>query len=150
MAAVVIGAHPTWTAAQVRSAIVNTANRVGLKGYSDGSPVSHPLIIGNGAASLPASLGAKLALNPVSTSFGAIPVGNGATWSRTIDVSVLSGSGAIDCSVSGAGYGCSVSGNVITVTYTPRAAGSNDNPGRLIVTQGGSPVATSVLFAWGK
>lgn len=150
MAAVVRGTHPDWSTAQVRSAIVNTAGAAVVKTANGAKAITNPLVVGNGAASLSAAVSAKVALDSVSTNFGAIPVGNGKTWTKNVGVTLLNGSGALGCSVSGDGYGCTVSGSGIVISYTPRAAGPGPNPGKLTVTLNDQAVATSVLFAWGK
>lgn len=145
IAAVLRGQHPSWTAVEVRSAVVNTAVVKASLG------TSNPLIIGNGAADLARATAASVALDPVSTSFGAIPVGNGNTWSRTIAVSRLAGSGPITVAVTGnSAFGATVAGDVITVTYTPRATGAGQQHALLTVSDGSGVLATSRLFAWGK
>jgi subtilisin family serine protease len=145
MAAVVLGQHPTWTAAEIRSAIVNTANPAVVKNSTN------PLVIGNGAADLFKAVAAKVALDPVSTSFGAIPVLNGHTSTRTIAFKWLDGSGAPTVTVIGSdAFGASYANGVITVTYTPRETGYGPQHAVLKVSDGTSIVATSRLFAWGK
>lgn len=151
MAAVVKSQHSDWSAFQVRSAIVNTASLTGLQNVLGTAAMTNPLVVGNGGVSLTAAVGAQVALDSVSTNFGAIPVGNGNTWTKTVNVSYLNGSsGTIGCAVRGDGYGCTANGSRLTITYTPRIAGPGPNPGRLIVTLNANLVATSVLFAWGK
>lgn len=146
MAAVILGQHPSWSAAQIRSALVNTANVAAVKN------ASHPLIIGNGAADLAKATSAKVALDPVSTSFGAVPASNGSTMTKTIAVSQLTGSaGALSVSPSASGgFTATVSGSTITVTFTPRAGVAGPQFVRLAVSDSSGVIATTVLFAWGK
>lgn len=71
MAAVVRGAHPEWTAEQVRSAVVNTATDGVLTEFTDGSTVVTDVdITGAGLGNLLGAVEATLAVGPVSTSFG--------------------------------------------------------------------------------
>lgn len=145
MAAVVKGQHPTWTAAEIRSAIVNTANAAAVKNSAD------PLVIGNGAADLFTAVNARVALDPVSTSFGAVPVMNGHTWTKTIALKWLSGSGTPTVSVSGgSGFTAAYANGTITVTFTPRAGVYGPQSAKLSVSSGSTVIATSTLFAWGK
>ncbi|HEU4671284.1 MAG TPA: S8 family serine peptidase [Candidatus Limnocylindrales bacterium] len=89
-AAVVLGAHPDWSAAEVRSAIVNTADRGVLVDSATGSQVvSDVNVVGSGRENLLAAVGAELALDPVSVSFGAIPSGSGTSSSFTLRVTNL-------------------------------------------------------------
>jgi subtilisin family serine protease len=152
MAAVVMGQHSGWTAAQVRSAIVNTANEAAVKGSFN--PLTKPLIIGNGAADLAGAVSAKVALDPVSTSFGAVPAANGNTWSKTIAVSALTGSTAnLSVALSGAAvnaFDATISGNVITVTFTPRDGTPGPQHAKLTVSDSSGAIATARLFAWSK
>ena len=88
-AAIVLQQRPGLSAAEVRSAIVNTANRSVLRDY-DGNPVTASEQ-GAGLENLVAATNATLALDPVSVSYGAIPAGSGQT--RAIDVTVRNTSG---------------------------------------------------------
>lgn len=145
MAAVVLSQHPTWTAAEIRSAIVNTANPAVVKNSTN------PLVIGNGAADLFRAVTAKVALDPVSTSFGAVPVLNGHTSTRTIAFKWLNGSGTPTVTVIGSdAFSPSYVDGVITVTYTPRKTGYGPQHAELRVSDGTTILATSRLFAWGK
>src|SRR5439155_3971020 len=62
-AAVVIGQHPAWSAAQVRSSIVNTADRGVLKNYQTAAPETNVNIIGAGRENLLSAVGAHVALD---------------------------------------------------------------------------------------
>src|SRR5213596_550158 len=69
-AAFVRGAHPDWSAAEIRSAVVNTAMRGVLLG-SNGALVNDVNITGAGREDLSLATAAGVALDPVSLSFGA-------------------------------------------------------------------------------
>ncbi len=73
MAAVLRGAHPDWTSAEVRSAVVNTAAEGRLTRHEGGRAVSQDVMVtGAGLADLRAAVRARVAIGPVSTSFGTV------------------------------------------------------------------------------
>ncbi len=131
-AAVVRWAHPGWTAAQVRSAIVNTADEGKLKTSSATALARDVNLIGAGREDLFQAVDAAVALDPVSVSFGSVPSGSGQT--RTFDVvlsdlagtdgtysvSVDPGQGGIAFSVSPASVTVPRNGTA-TVTVTMQA-----------------------------
>lgn len=78
-AAIVRQQHPDWSAAQVRSAVVNTADQGVLKNYASGNVQNVVNITGAGRENLDAATGAAITLDPVSVSFGAVPSGSGQT-----------------------------------------------------------------------
>jgi subtilisin family serine protease len=90
-AAIVHQLHPTWSAADVRSAIVNTADRGVLRSYSTAELQNNVNINGAGRENLLAAVSAKVALDPVSLSFGAAPSGSGQTRRMTVTLTNLSG-----------------------------------------------------------
>jgi subtilisin family serine protease len=67
-AALLIALHPTWTPAEVQSALATTAKWSGLK-LADGSPATSPLEIGAGRIDLGAAGRAGLVLNETGTHF---------------------------------------------------------------------------------
>ena len=70
-AAVVTQAHPDWSAWQIRSAIVNTADTGVLTQYTDGTtPATDVNVSGTGRLNLAVAVGATALLDPVSVSFG--------------------------------------------------------------------------------
>lgn len=96
-AAVVIDALVTrgfrgYTAEQVRSAIVNTAQQGVLTSYVDGKTVVTDVnIVGAGQVDLDSAVQAQVAVGPVSTSFGAVPSGAGQSLSSSVQLSSLTG-----------------------------------------------------------
>jgi subtilisin family serine protease len=158
--AVVRAQHPDWTAAEVRSAVVNAADQGTLEDFTTGKPVSDVNSIGAGRENLPAAAGARVALDPVSISFGAAPSGSGQT--RTFDVTLTNlGSSTATFSASvGAGdrsVAYSVSGG--TLTLGPRAAGAirimmtavmgavpGDHQAVLTIGSGGTTVAHAAVY----
>ena len=129
-AAVLIGQHDEWSAAQVRSAIVNTAVG-GLTKYTDGkTPETDVNVIGAGKEDVVKATNANLALAPVSTSFGSVPAGSGQPRTAQVVVSDLTGTGG--------NYPVSVTGTVGGVTFTPSAD-------RIAVPAGGSATLTVTM-----
>jgi minor extracellular serine protease Vpr len=104
-AAVLRAQHPTWSAAEVRSAIVNTAVR-GVAKNLDGSLVSAVNTVGAGREDLLNATTASVALDPVSISFGAVPQGSGQTRGMTVTLRNLGSA---------------------TTTYALKTTGSNAN-----------------------
>ena len=90
-AAVVRQQHPAWSAAEVRSAIVNTADRGVLRDFSAGALQDNVNINGTGRENLLAAVGAKVALDPVSLGFGAVASGSGQVRRMTLSLSNLAG-----------------------------------------------------------
>jgi subtilisin family serine protease len=95
-AAVVIDAFRTrgfaYTAEQVRSAMVNTAEQGGLTAYTNGtSVVTDVNIVGAGQLDLDSAVAARVGLGPVSTSFGKIPGGSAQTETAMVRLSSLTG-----------------------------------------------------------
>ena len=120
-AAVVLGASPDLTAAQVRSAIVNTANDDALAAFPfDPLPlVDDPNLTGAGLLDLNAAVNASVLLDRVSVSFGQVPKGAGKTFAQTVGITsgtvsavqVVEGFGA-------ASFSATTDGSTITVTAT--------------------------------
>ena len=132
-AAVVRWLHPDWSAAEVRSAIVNTADHDVLKKSSSTKLEADVNIIGTGRENLLSAVNATVALDPVSVSFGAVPSGSGQTKTFDVMVTNLSGSSATYTVAVGAGdasvaYSVSPSsltlgaGEAGTITVTMSAA----------------------------
>lgn len=155
IAAVVRGQHPTWSAAQVRSAIVNTADQGVLK-TSDGTvAATDPNLIGAGRANAASAVSASVALDPVSVSFGSVPSISGQTRTATISVSNLGGSAdavaVTGTTGSGITFGAALSGGTITVTMAAaKGASVGDHQATLRVLSGGSEVAHAVLYVFVK
>ncbi len=83
-AAVLRGARPALSAAELRSTIVNTADRGVVKPLTGAGVVNDANQVGTGRQNLLAALGAVVALDPVSVSFGAVPSGSGQADTRTV------------------------------------------------------------------
>jgi len=151
IAAVVRGQHPGWSAAEVRSAIVNTADQGVLQNSSDTGPETNLNITGSGRANAFAATTASVALDPVSVSFGAVPSGAGQSDSRTVSVSSLGGaatSAAVtDTTGTGVTYGASLSGDTITVTMSAaKGASAGGHQAVLRVFAGGVEIAHATVY----
>lgn len=88
-AAVVRGLRPGWTAAQVRSAVVNTAQQGVLRHPDTGVVTNDPLIVGSGLADLAAATRAVAALDPVSAALGKLASGSGGQRTTSMTVTNL-------------------------------------------------------------
>lgn len=153
-AAVLVGAT-AWDSWKVRSALTNTADTGVLRSHVNAAdPEENVLKIGSGRLNVRSALGAKVALDPVSVSFGAVPAGSGQTRSATVHLHTLAGAGALTVAVEspvGAGVTFSTTppngAGDITVTM---ASGKGAEPGnkqaRLVVRQAGVPVAHAALY----
>ena len=90
-AAIVRQQHPDWSAAAVRSAIVNTADRKVVKALDNASIVTDANKVGTGRENLLAAVQASVALDPVSLSFGAVPAGSGMSMQASVQLTNISG-----------------------------------------------------------
>ncbi len=164
-AAVVRQQHPTWSAAEVRSAIVNTADRGVLRNFSTGAAQNNVNINGSGRENLLAAVTAKVALDPVSLSFGAVPSGSGQTRQLAVTLTNVSGGPqTYALSVSGqpaSGVVYSVSPSSVTVAAgakanvnvtmsASRGAPAGGQQAYLEIATGGGNVAHAALFTWVK
>jgi subtilisin family serine protease len=163
-AAIVRWLHPDWSAAQVRSAIVNTADQGVLLRATTGAPEPDVNVTGAGRENLLAAANAVVALDPVSISFGAVPSGSGQTWTYSLTLTNLSG-GALDFDVAvGAGdasvaysvdpasvsLAAGESGSVTVSMTAAKGAAAGDHAEKLAVSAGGTEVAHAVVYTFIK
>ncbi len=149
-AAVVKQQHTTWSAAQIRSAIVNTADTGVLRRFSDAAPTSDPQIVGAGRENLLSAVNATVLLDPVSVSFGTIPSGSGQSRNASIAVTNTTAA-ALSVSVDGsAKFSATIGAGATTTITVTAAAAKGDAPGHysatLKISSGGQEVAHAVLF----
>ncbi len=159
-AAVVHWMHPGWSAAQIRSAIVNTADKGVLKNYVTGAAELDFNVTGAGRENLLSAVNASVALDPVSVSFGGVPSGSGQTKRFNIRVNNISGQAADFTTAVGTGAGgvtYSVSpasvhlaagaGTIITVTMAAdKGAAVGGHQATLTISSSGSTVAHAAVF----
>ena len=154
-AAVVLGQHPGWSAAQVRSAVVNTADQNVLKKSSSTAKETNVFVIGAGRENLTSAVNAKVGLDPVSVSFGAVPSGSGQSDTRSVVLTqFVPGSYAASISPStGTGVTYSVApspgGFVITMTAAKKAS-AGIHQAKLTISNAGSEVAHAAVATWIK
>jgi len=168
MAAIVIDAARArglaLSAEQVRSAVVNTADEGVLTAFADGATVVTDVnITGAGRGDLANAVAARVAIGPVSTSFGSIPSGSGQTRTATVTLSSLTGAAVTVVpsvsSVVGSGVTFSAPSTPVVVPANGRVtltvsvvvangAPAGDHSAMLRLTAGGAEVAHSVLYAF--
>ena len=159
-AAIVRQQHPTWSSAQVRSAIVNTADQGVLKNAFTGALVTDVNVTGAGRENLLSAVNAKVSLDPVSVTFGAVPSGSGQTRTfnvalsnlakstKTYSLSVGAGGGGISYSVSPSSVSLAAGASAtvtVSMTSTKRST-FGGHPALLSVKSGGSEVAHAAVF----
>lgn len=160
-AAVIRGIHPNWSAAQVRSAIVNTAQEGLLRHPETNQVTSDALIVGAGLLDVNAAAQAKVAIDPVSMSFGSIPSASGRRESKSLVITNLSTAsmtvtaGIADDASDGALF--STAGGTFTlapgasqkalVTLTVSKGAPDGSPqATLRLSAGGTEIAHAALF----
>jgi minor extracellular serine protease Vpr len=162
-AAVVEWAHPDWSAVQVRSAIVNTADQGKLIKSSGLGLETDVLVTGAGLENLGNAVNATVTLDPVSVNFNSIPSGSGQNRPRTVTLTnVTSSTQTFTLSVTGGDSGITYSLDQTTVTLAAGAsatvtitialnAGVTDGAHQAFLRiSNGSEVAHAVLFTWVK
>jgi minor extracellular serine protease Vpr len=158
-AAIVRQQQPTWSAAMVRSAIVNTAERGVLRNFQTGALQDDVNINGAGRENLLLAVNAKVALDPVSVSFGAVPSGSG--LSRQVNVALtnltsapqtyslaVSGpfAGLYSVSPSSVTLAAGASGTATVTMNSSQGAATGGKQAYLEVSAGGANVAHAALY----
>jgi minor extracellular serine protease Vpr len=161
-AAIVRQQNPGWSAAEVRSAIVNTADRGVVKSLDGASIINDANKVGTGRENLLKAVGAQVALDPVSLSFGAVPSGSGQSLQGGMTLTNVSGSAktyalqVVEASGNGAVFSVPAgsitlaAGESRTVTVSLAAAkGATAGPRQAVlqVSAGGQVVANAMLYA---
>jgi minor extracellular serine protease Vpr len=161
-AAVVRQQHPDWSAAEVRSAIVNTADQGVLRNFSTGALQNNVNINGTGRENLLTAVNSAVALDPVSVSFGAVTSGSGQTLTFDVTLTNLRGApaawtlsipatGDADVVYSLSSTSVSLAGGASTaVTVTMNAAKGAATGGHqawLRVSAGGIEVAHAAIYS---
>jgi len=164
-AAIVRQQHPTWSAAQVRSAIVNTADEGVLKNFQNGSVQTDVNVIGSGRENLLAAVNARVALDPVSVSFGSVPSGSGQSRSVSVTVTNLGASsgtfklGVADVTSTGVSFsvspsslslGAGESATAVVTMNADKAAALADHQATLSVSGGNVEVAHAAVYTFVK
>jgi len=163
-AAIVRQQHSNWSAAQVRSAIVNTADQGVLKNFLTGALETDFNVTGAGRENLLSAVNAKVALDPVSVSFGAVPAISGQTRSSNVTLNNLdsstkafslmvgAGSGGVSYAVSPSSISlpAGASGTVTVTMSARKGAAGGGHQALLTVNSGGSEVAHAAVFTFIK
>ncbi len=161
-AAVVRGFHRDWTAAQIRSAVTNTAQQNLLRHPQTNAVTNDAQIVGAGLLDVHAAVEAVAALDPVSHSFGPLSSGGGVTRTSTITVTNIgdvSRSYTISVSDTSAdGVTFSTSGGTFTLApgasrsvtisaQSTKGAPNGHKQATLRVISGGTEVAHAMLYS---
>lgn len=161
-AAVVLGQRPSLASWQVRSAIVNTADTT-VKDPATGVLTTTVNSVGTGRENLNSAVHAKVALDPVSVSFGAVPSISGITKTFNVTLTNLDSSSHLFslsiANTTGTGVSYSVTPSVTlaagasgtaTVTMTAAKASSlGFHQATLNVSDGGT-LAHAAVFTFIK
>lgn len=162
-AAFMRGLHPDWSAAQVRSSIVNTADRGVLKRFSNPALIEENVnVAGAGRENLLAASNASALVDPVSVSFGAVPSGSGQTQTASVSITnVGAATASLDLAVRDNVPNASVvyavspasvtlapgaSAPVTVTMVAAKGASFGGHQARLDVTSGAASVAHAVLY----
>ncbi len=160
-AAFLRGLYPDWSAAEIRSAIVNTADQGTLK-KSSGTGLEEAVnIIGAGRENLLSAANATVALAPVSVSFGAVPSGSGQTLTYNVTLTNLTGSAAtFDVAVGATNFpgvaysvspasvtlGAGASGKFTVTMVETKGSAAGFYQAQLTVSVAGTEVAHAAVF----
>ena len=160
-AAVVRGFHPDWTAAQIRSAVTNTAQQNLLRHPETDTVTNDAQIVGAGLLDVHAAVQAVAALDPVSHSFGALASGSGTARSSTITITNITDATrsytvAVD-DTSADGVTFSTTGSTFTLApgatqtvtiavQSTRGAPDGHKQATVRVTSGGTEVAHAMIY----
>lgn len=162
-AAIVRWQHPQLDASEVRSAIVNTADQGVLRTFDTGAVVTDPQVGGAGRENLLSAVGARVALDPVSVSFGSVPAGSGQTRSVEVELTNLGAAGTFGLSIGAGGGGVAFSvspasltlgsgetGHVTVTMSAAQGALRGDHSATLLIANSGTQVAHAVAYTFVK
>ena len=130
-AALLLAAHPGWSPQQVKSALVNTADRPVKNSALPGNPLSSPLSRGGGRINVASADGTPATLSPSSVSFGVSTGGKPVNGAMSVVFRDETG-GGLTCALSV----IQVQGGTKWVTVSPAS---------LSIAAGGAATATVTL-----
>ncbi|HTL18508.1 MAG TPA: S8 family serine peptidase [Patescibacteria group bacterium] len=159
-AAVLHWLYPDWSAGEVRSAIINTADDDVLKDFRHLNPISDVNVVGAGRENLLSAVNAAVGLDPVSVSFGAVPYGAGQTKTFTVtlnnlrnvaasySLSITPGDASVSYAVTPSKVSLSAGGSAtITVIMSPaKGATLGGHQAKLSLGSGSSEVAHAAVY----
>ena len=131
-AALLLAAHSEWSSAEVKSALVNTANRP-VKSPSSGAPLSSPLSRGGGRINVESATNTPATLSPASVSFGVWTGGKPVNGAMSV----------VFHDETGAGLTCALS--ITQAQAPPMPTWAAVSPASLSIAAGGTATATVTL-----
>jgi hypothetical protein len=147
-----------YTAEQIRSQIVNTADQNVLTPFN-GAPADEANdvnVIGAGRENLDSAAHAAVTLDPVSVSFGSVPSGSGQSATQIVSLTSLIGPAVFTAQITGTTgtgvtFSASVTADGAAVTMSAaKGAGLGDHQATLRILQGGREVAHAALYVFIK
>ena len=146
-AAVLRGLHPSWSPAAIKSALVNTADRV-VQNAKTGTSGIGPIAQGAGRENLSLAAAATLAIAPVSASYGKISGSRVQGTDFTLTLSNLTGSSQT-FSLSATKFTPSTNASLVPFNAGSTSAGDNriTFPSSVTVAAGGSQAITVSVHA---
>jgi len=148
-----------YTAEQIRSQIVNTADQNVLTPFvgAAADEATDVNVVGAGRENLDSAAHAAVTLDPVSVSFGSVPSGSGQSATQTVSLTSLIGPAAFTAQITGTtGTGVTFSasaggdGTVAVTMSAAKGAGLGDHQATLRILQGDREVAHAALYVFIK
>ena len=140
-AALLLAAHPEWSPAQVKSALVNNADRP-VKNPSSGAPLASPLSRGGGRINVWSATNTPATLSPASVSFGVFTGGKAVNGGMSVAFHDETGSG-LSCSLS---VVSATSGTWVSVSPATLSVSAGGTAWATVTLNGGMGIGTGFFF----
>jgi len=140
-AALLLAAHPDWSPAQVKSALVNSADRP-VKSPSNGAALASPLSRGGGRINVWSATNTPATLSPASVSFGVFTGGKAVNGGMSVAFHDETGSG-LSCSLS---VVSATSGTWVSVSPATLSVSAGGTAWATVTLNGGMGIGTGFFF----
>ncbi|HYT00526.1 MAG TPA: S8 family serine peptidase [Thermoplasmata archaeon] len=140
-AALLLAAHPDWSPAQVKSALVNNADRP-VKSPSNGAALASPLSRGGGRINVWSADNTPATLYPASVSFGVFTGGKPVNGAMSVAFHDETGSG-LTCALS---VVSATSGTWVSVSPATLSVPSGGTAWATVTLSGGQSIGTGFFF----